>query len=53
MSKKEKTEKREKKEKIRKPIDKKKLIQTVVIIIICLAMVVSFAASLIYSIIYS
>ena len=49
----DKKEKKEKKEKIRKPIDKKKIAETIVIILICAAMIISFAASLIFSIIYS
>ncbi len=47
MAKKEK----EVKEKIKHPMDKKKLIQNVVIIILVVAMILSVAASLIYSLI--
>lgn len=48
----EKKEKKENKHSNKKPIDKGKLIQTIVIILIIAAMLISFAASLIYSLIY-
>lgn len=43
----EKNKNKEKKE--RKPIEKRKLVQSIIVIVLCAAMVLSVAASLIYA----
>ncbi len=48
---KQKNEKREKKEKVKRPIDKMKIAQIVIIIFLVLAMVLSVAGTLIYYIV--